>query len=56
MDKPKPELTLLPGDLANDLDALVAFFEKLTGRKPTPEDIAETRAMIASEKDAGEGS
>ena len=42
----QPELHLLPGELAFDLDALVAFYTEVTGRAPTPEELAEARALI----------
>lgn len=48
----KPELTLMPVDMMNDLDALIAFFTKLTGRAPTQDDIDEVRLEMA--RDAAE--
>ena len=41
-----PELHLLPGDLAFDVDITVAFFTALTGRTPTAAEIAEVRALF----------
>ena len=40
---PKPELTLLRGDKAQEPDAIIALFEKLKGRKCTPQEIEEAR-------------
>ncbi len=47
---PKPELTLLAGDLY-DVDAIVAFYTKLTGRTPTPEEIEEVRVELSKVRD-----
>jgi len=47
--KPKPELTLTPVDLMNDLDALIAFYTKLTGQTPTQAEIDELRAEMAQD-------
>jgi hypothetical protein len=44
----KPELTLIPGNPT--IDDIVAMFERLTGRKPTPEDRAEAEKLLASAK------
>jgi hypothetical protein len=41
----KPELTLIPG--TPTIDDIEAMFERLTGRKPTPEDRAEAEKMLA---------
>lgn len=46
MAKQKPELHLMKGDAAQDVDQLAKFFEKLTGRKPTPEELEEAREMV----------
>ena len=45
-DTDRPELSLLPGALAFDVDTLVDFFTQLTGRVPTAEEIAEVRAIF----------
>jgi hypothetical protein len=51
-DDAKPELHLLPGDLAFDVDALVALFTQLTGRVPSAQEIAEARALIDAAQQA----
>ena len=42
----KPELHLLPGQDAGDLNNILDLFRSLTGREPTPEDIAEAKAEL----------
>lgn len=44
----KPTLALLSGKDALDVDALARLFTALTGRDPTPEEIAQARAKIAA--------
>lgn len=46
----KPTLALLSGKDAFDVDALARLFTALTGRSPTPEEIARARATIAAHK------
>jgi len=41
--KQKPELVLIRGDKAQEPDAIIALFEKLMGRKATPQEIEEAR-------------
>ena len=45
----KPILSLVRGDDLT-LEALVDLFEKLTGRKPTGEELAEPRAILAADQ------
>ena len=52
MDAEKPELTLLPGELMFDVDAVVAFYTKLTGKTPTPEEIEQLRVELSRARDA----
>lgn len=42
----KPELHLISGKAAGELDDLLDLFRALTGREPTPEDIEESRAIL----------
>lgn len=44
-DKSKPVLTLLHGQRVT-LESLAAMFEQMTGRKPTPEELARARAVM----------
>jgi hypothetical protein len=48
----KPELSLLPGELMYDVDAIVAFYTKVIGRAPTPEEIEELRVEMSRDTDA----
>jgi hypothetical protein len=48
----KPELTLLPGDAVFDVDAIVAFYTKLTGKTPTPDEIEQLRVELRKARDA----
>jgi hypothetical protein len=41
--KPKPDLTLIRGDKAQEPDAIIMLFERLMGRKATVQEIAEVR-------------
>lgn len=41
--KPKPELILIRGDKAQEADAIIVLFERLMGRKATPEEIEAVR-------------
>lgn len=48
----KPCLNLVgPDDGEPSLDDLVALFERLTGRKPTTDELAEARAALDAEPD-----
>jgi hypothetical protein len=45
----KPTLSLIPGN-ALTVENLAALFEKLTGRKPTEEELAEARAILEADQ------
>jgi hypothetical protein len=47
MDQKKPELVFLSKDFSPQ--GLIAMFEKLTGRKATPEEVAELLAEFGNE-------
>ena len=42
----KPSLGLIEGKEALDLDALRRMYINLTGREPTPEELAEAKARL----------
>lgn len=47
MDKQqKPELTLLPGKKVLDMESITNLFRKLTGKEPTPQDLAESQKIL----------
>lgn len=50
-DANKPELSLMPVDHMHDIDALIAFYTKLTGRAPTQDEIDELRAEMRKARD-----
>lgn len=41
--KKRPALTLISGDKAQEPDAIIMLFERLKGRKATPQEIADAR-------------
>ena len=45
----KPTLTTLGGDTVNDIAKLAGFFERVTGRRPTPEELEEAKEILAEE-------
>jgi hypothetical protein len=47
--KPKPDLTLIRGDKAQEPDAIIMLFERLMGRKATDQEIAEAKAWKPKE-------
>jgi hypothetical protein len=47
--KSKPELFLIPGAKVHDVDVLAVLFEKLTGRKPTPLEMADAKNTLKKE-------
>ncbi len=49
-DDDAPSLNLLPGDFAFDVDAITAFYTAITGKTPTPAEIAEARAYLDAHK------
>lgn len=46
----KPTLHLVHSKYALDLDTLMGLYEKLTGRKPTPEEIAVCKEKLDKAK------
>lgn len=44
----KPQLHLLSGAKALDVQALSDFYVKLTGKKPTRKELAEAKQMLAN--------
>ncbi|SDX71393.1 hypothetical protein [Thiocapsa roseopersicina] len=42
----KPTLTLNPGEDALDLNSLMDLYTSLTGKKPSPAELEEVRAML----------
>lgn len=42
----KPTLALVPGEDTLDLDSLMELYTSLTGKKPTPAELEEARAML----------
>ena len=44
--KPQLYLSALSGVPEKDLEQLAALYEKLTGRKPTPQELAEALAVM----------
>ena len=44
--KPRLHLSALSGVPEKDLEQLVALYEKLTSRKPTPQELAEALAVM----------
>lgn len=46
--KQKPTLTTVPGRKALDVNVLVALFKKMTGRDPTPDEIADAKRKLAA--------
>lgn len=47
--KQKPELTLISGKEAMNVDMVIKLFEKLLGRPCTPQEIADARAWKPKE-------
>lgn len=43
-----PSISVLPGEDAEDLQALIELFTAATGRAPTPAEIAEAQAELDS--------
>jgi len=51
----KPCLSVLPGANADDIQALAALYEAVTGQEPTRQELEEARAILdAPDKDAAD--
>jgi hypothetical protein len=48
--KKKPSLRLIEGKDALDLESLRALYVSLTGKEPTPDELAEAKAMLEQAK------
>ena len=46
--KPKQKRYLLSGKKAGDADELAKLFEKLTGHRPSPQEIDEARKILSA--------
>ncbi len=46
----KPSLRLIEGKDALDLESLCELYVSLTGKEPTPEELAEAKAMLEQAK------
>ena len=46
--KKKPRVTMLRGSKTKDVEALARLFEKMTGRKPTAQELKDAKKRLSS--------